>query len=80
MGIEEAEASITMNAARGGFPAWFFFASMKAIGCPLIRLEDASEINRCYALVRNHLGNSGISHEYGGNFDCADQVGGRWSH
>ena len=40
MGIEETEASITMKVNWGAFPTWFFFASMKAIGCPLIRLED----------------------------------------
>lgn len=40
MGIEETEASITMKVNRGAFPAWFFFASMLAIGYPLIRLED----------------------------------------
>lgn len=40
MGIRETEASVTMKIARGTFPTWFFFATMKAIGCPLIRLED----------------------------------------
>jgi hypothetical protein len=42
MGIKETEASITMKVNRGAFPTWFFFASMKTIGCPLIRLEDDS--------------------------------------
>ena len=40
MGIRETEASVTMKIVRGTFPTWVFFATMKAIGCPLIRLED----------------------------------------
>jgi hypothetical protein len=40
MRIEETEAFITMKVNRGAFPTGFLFASMKAIGCPLIPLED----------------------------------------
>ena len=40
IGIRETEASVTMKVARGIFPTWFFFASMRTIGCPLIRLDD----------------------------------------
>jgi hypothetical protein len=40
MGIEETEGSITVKINRGAFPTWFFLASMKAIGCPSVRMED----------------------------------------
>lgn len=40
MGIEETEGSVAMKINRGAFPTWFFLASMKAIGCPAIRLDD----------------------------------------
>lgn len=40
MGIEETEGSITVKINRGAFPTWFFLASMKAIGCPAVRVED----------------------------------------
>lgn len=40
MGIEETEGSIAVKINRGTFPAWFFFATMKAIGRDHIRLAD----------------------------------------
>ncbi|AWK85964.1 DUF6471 domain-containing protein [Azospirillum thermophilum] len=40
MGIEESEGSVAMKINRGTFPTWFFLASMKAIGCPAVRVED----------------------------------------
>ncbi|MBP2316136.1 DUF6471 domain-containing protein [Azospirillum soli] len=40
MGIPESKASVASKLSRGGFSAAFFLASMKAIGCPLVRLED----------------------------------------
>ena len=40
MGIPETEGSITVKINRGMFPAWFFLASLTAIGCPFVRLED----------------------------------------
>ncbi|HEY0833644.1 MAG TPA: DUF6471 domain-containing protein [Azospirillum sp.] len=40
MGIEESEGSVAMKINRGAFPTWFFLASMKAIGCPAVRVED----------------------------------------
>ncbi|HYD69432.1 DUF6471 domain-containing protein [Azospirillum sp.] len=40
MGIEETEGSVTVKINRGAFPTWFFLASMKAIGCPAVRVED----------------------------------------
>jgi hypothetical protein len=40
MGIDETEWSVAMKINRGAFPTWFFLASMKAIECSLIRLDD----------------------------------------
>ena len=40
MGIEETEGSIAVKINRGTFPAWFFFAAMKAIGRDNVRLAD----------------------------------------
>jgi 3-mercaptopyruvate sulfurtransferase SseA len=40
MGIEESKASVASKLSRGGFTAAFFLASMKAIGCQAVRVED----------------------------------------
>lgn len=40
MGLQETKASISNKISRGGFSAVFFLASMKAIGCPAVRVED----------------------------------------
>src|SRR5271169_2219161 len=40
MGIEETKGSVTVKVNRGAFPAWFFFAAMKAIGVAQVKLED----------------------------------------
>jgi len=40
MGIEETEGSVAMKINRGSFPTWFFLASMKAVGCLTIRVDD----------------------------------------
>jgi 3-mercaptopyruvate sulfurtransferase SseA len=40
MGIAETKASISNKISRGGFPASFFLASMKAIGLENVRLDD----------------------------------------
>lgn len=40
MGIPESKASVASKLSRGGFSAAFFLASMKAIGCPTVRVED----------------------------------------
>lgn len=40
MGLPETEGSITVKVNRGAFPAWFFFAAMKAIGAHTVRLEE----------------------------------------
>ncbi len=40
MGFEETKASIASKLSRGGFTASFFLASMKAVGCTAIRIED----------------------------------------
>jgi 3-mercaptopyruvate sulfurtransferase SseA len=40
MGIKETKGSVTVKVNRGAFPAWFFFAAMKAIGVEQVRLED----------------------------------------
>lgn len=40
MGIQETKGSVANKISRGGFTAAFFLASMKAIGCPAVRVED----------------------------------------
>lgn len=40
MDIPETKASVASKLSRGGFSAAFFLASMKAIGCPAVRVED----------------------------------------
>lgn len=40
MGLQETKASISNKISRGGFTASFFLASMKAIGCSVVRVED----------------------------------------
>ena len=40
MGIEETEGSVTVKINRGAFPTWFFLASMKAIGCQTVRVDE----------------------------------------
>lgn len=39
-GLDESEASITNKLSRGTFPATFFLASLVAIGCEAVTLED----------------------------------------
>ena len=39
MGLSETEGSITVKINRGGFPAWFLMAVMRAIGAHTLRLE-----------------------------------------
>ncbi len=38
-GLPETEGSITVKINRGGFPAWFLFASLEAIGVSSLRLD-----------------------------------------
>jgi hypothetical protein len=40
LGMPETIGSVTVKINRGAFPAWFFFATMKAIGRELVRLDD----------------------------------------
>lgn len=40
MGMEETKASVSNKISRGGFPAAFFVATMKAIGVQQLRIED----------------------------------------
>jgi hypothetical protein len=40
MGLRETRASISNKISRGGFPASFFVAALKAIGVQQMRLED----------------------------------------
>jgi hypothetical protein len=40
MGSDETKGSVAVKVNRGAFPAWFFFAAMKAIGVNQLRLED----------------------------------------
>jgi Domain of unknown function (DUF6471) len=40
MGIEETKGSVTVKVNRGAFPAWFFFAAMKAIGRETVNLGE----------------------------------------
>lgn len=39
-GMPETKASISNKISRGGFTAAFFLASMKAIGCSSVKVED----------------------------------------
>ena len=39
-GMQETEASIANKVSRGTFSASFFLASLKAIGCQNVRVED----------------------------------------
>jgi len=41
MGLPETEGSITVKINRGAFPAWFLFATLRAIGCTVLRLGDS---------------------------------------
>jgi hypothetical protein len=40
MGIEETKGSVTVKVNRGAFPAWFFFAVMKAIGKDTVSVPE----------------------------------------
>ena len=40
MGMTETKASVANKISRGGFPASFFVATMKAIGRDVVRLDD----------------------------------------
>lgn len=40
MGLSETKASIANKISRGTFSAAFFLASLKAIGCQNVRVED----------------------------------------
>jgi hypothetical protein len=40
MGFQETRASVSNKISRGGFPAAFFVAALKAIGVQQMRLED----------------------------------------
>ena len=39
-GFKETKASVASKLSRGSFPATFFLASLVAIGCESVRLED----------------------------------------
>jgi hypothetical protein len=39
-GLEESEASVANKLSRGTFSATFLLASLAAIGCQVVRLED----------------------------------------
>lgn len=40
MGLRETKGSVAMKIFRGGYPAWFLFAVMEAIGAPILPVED----------------------------------------
>jgi hypothetical protein len=40
MGLPESEGSVTVKINRGAFPAWFYFAAMKAVGTHTVRLHE----------------------------------------
>lgn len=40
LGMPETKASVSNKISRGGFPASFFLATMKAIGRDVVRLDD----------------------------------------
>ena len=39
-GLKETEASVANKISRGSFPASFFLASLTAIGCESVTIED----------------------------------------
>ncbi len=41
MGLPETEASVQVKINRGAFPAWFLMAALKAVGCSVLRLDEA---------------------------------------
>lgn len=40
LGIVETKGSVAVKVNRGAYPAWFFFAAMKAIGREQVNLAD----------------------------------------
>lgn len=40
MGLPETKGSVAMKLFRGGYPTWFLFATMEAIGVQDLRVED----------------------------------------
>lgn len=40
IGFQETKASISNKISRGAFTAAFFLASLKAVGCQTVRMED----------------------------------------
>lgn len=40
IGFQETKASISNKLSRGAFTAAFFLASLKAVGCQIVRMED----------------------------------------
>jgi hypothetical protein len=40
LGIAETKGSVAVKVNRGAYPAWFFFAAMKAIGRETVNLSD----------------------------------------
>ncbi len=40
IGFQETKASISNKISRGSFTAAFFLASLKAVGCQTVRMED----------------------------------------
>ena len=40
MGIPETKGSVTVKVNRGAYPAWFFFAAMKAINIKSVTISD----------------------------------------
>jgi hypothetical protein len=40
MGMPESKGSVASKLSRGGFTAAFFLASMRAVGCSAVRIDD----------------------------------------
>lgn len=40
IGFQETKASISNKISRGAFTAAFFLASLKAVGCQVVRIDD----------------------------------------
>ena len=40
MGLPETEASVQLKINRGGFPAWFLVAAIRALGVHTVRLHE----------------------------------------
>lgn len=51
MGLPESDGSVTVKINRGAFPAWFYFAAMKAVGrirCDCTSRTEDAVVSGCW--------------------------------